>query len=81
MDRKTILIVDDDAVIRDIVKSFLIREYDILEASGYSEVINLLSQPIDLAIIDYILPDCDGFDVLKAIRKAKPALPAIIRAW
>ncbi len=77
-DRKNILLVDDDAVIRDMIKDALRREYNILEASGYQEVVKQLARPIDLALIDYVMPDCDGFEVLKAIREVKPSLPAII---
>jgi two-component system response regulator YesN len=78
MEKKSILLVDDDAVVREIIKSALINEYDVLEASSYSDVLKLLDKPIDLALIDYILLDYDGFDVLEKIREAKPALPAII---
>lgn len=78
MVRKTVLLVEDDAVIRDIIKSAFEREYDVLEASGCSEAIKLLRNHVDIALIDYMLPDGDGFDVLKAIRDKKPKLPAII---
>ncbi len=78
MNKKTILLVEDDTVVREVIKDALKREYNILEASGYSEAIKLFSYPIDLALIDYILTDSDGFEVLKAIREVKPALPAII---
>ena len=78
MNKKTILLVEDDTVVREVIKDALKREYNVLEASGYSEAIKLFSYPIDLALIDYILPDGDGFEVLKAIREVKPELPAII---
>jgi len=76
--RKTILIVEDDKLVRDILKCALEREYIILEASRYSETIEQLKNPVDLALIDYDLPDRDGFEVLNALREAIPALPAII---
>jgi len=40
------------------IKDALRREYNILEASGYQEVVKQLSRPIDLALIDYVMPDC-----------------------
>ncbi|HXX53538.1 MAG TPA: response regulator transcription factor, partial [Thermodesulfovibrionales bacterium] len=49
-----------------------------LEASKYSEAIGHLKERIDLALIDYALPDRDGFEVLRAIREVKPSLPAIM---
>jgi YesN/AraC family two-component response regulator len=76
--KKSILLVEDDAVVRDMIKFVLERKYKVLEASRYSEAVNLLKNPIDLAIIDYSLPDKDGFDVLKAVRKARPSIPVII---
>lgn len=78
MDKKSILLVEDDPIVRDIIKSALGKEYNILEASSYSETIKLIRYPIDVAIIDYILPDKDGFEVLKALREVEPSLPAII---
>jgi len=78
MEKKSILLVDDDEVVRTMIKGFLEREYNVLEASSYSEAIKLLRYPLDLALVDYILPDSDGFELLKAIRDEKLALPAII---
>jgi two-component system response regulator YesN len=78
LERKSILLVDDDEVVRTMIKGFIEREYNVLEASNYSEAVKLLRCPIDLALIDYILPDSDGFDLLKVIREEKVALPAII---
>ncbi len=75
---KTILVIDDDPHVRDILKGALEREYTVVDASNYAETKRLIRHPFDLAIIDYILPDSDGFDVLKALREAYPALPAII---
>jgi PleD family two-component response regulator len=60
--------VDDYAIIRDIIKSALAGDYRILEASNYSDVTKHLDYHIDLVIIDYILPDQNGFAVLKILR-------------
>jgi len=76
--KRSVLIVEDDASVRDILRSALEREYNVLEASGCSEAASLLGNPIDIALIDYILPDGNAFDVLKAIRKVKPELPIIV---
>jgi len=76
--KKSILIVEDDELVRDILKCAFEREYTVLEASRYSEAIKQVQNPLDLAIIDYDLPERNGFDVLDAIRETIPALPAII---
>jgi len=80
MEKKVILLVEDDSVVRDLIRGALEREYNVLEASTYSEAIKQIGNPIHLALIDYNLPDADGFHVLKAIREAKPGLPAILMA-
>lgn len=78
MFRKSLLLVDDDAVIRDVIKSALNNEYQVFEASSYVDVMKFPFQSVDLAIIDYILPDRDGFEVLQSLRERNPSLPAII---
>lgn len=75
---KSILLVEDDAVVRDLIKSALERHYHVLEAGNYSEAIDLLMKRLDLALVDYALPDRDGLEVLKAIRGVKPHLPVIL---
>ena len=78
MEKKAILLVEDDCVIRDLIRGALEQQYNVLEASTYSEAIMQMGKPIHLALIDYNLPDADGFDVLKAIREVKPEVPAIL---
>ena len=78
MDKKNILLIDDDNVVRDMIKDSLQKEYNVIEASTYTDVMELLDNHIDLALIDYVLPDADGFDVLQTLRVSKPALPAIM---
>ena len=78
MDKKNILLIDDDAVVRDMIKDSLEKEYNVIEASTYTDVMNLLDNSIDLALIDYVLPDADGFEVLQTLRASNPSLPAIM---
>jgi YesN/AraC family two-component response regulator len=78
MFRKSLLLVEDDDVIRDVIKSALNNEYQVFEASSYVDVMKFPFQSVDLAIIDYILPDRDGFEVLQSLRERNPSLPAII---
>jgi len=78
MCKKSLLLVDDDAVIRDVIKSALNNDYHVFEASTYLDVMKFPFQSVDLVIIDYILPDRDGFEVLQSLRERNPSLPAII---
>ncbi len=75
--KKTILLVEDDDIVRDMIKGALERRYNVLETSNCSEALVNLRHTFDLALIDYYLPDGDGFDVLKRIREMRPALPVI----
>ena len=78
MQKKSILLVEDDAVVRSTLREIIEMEYDVLEASNYNEAINQFNKHVDLALIDYVLPDIDGLELTKAIRKIKPLLPVII---
>ena len=74
---KTVLIVDD-SVVRCLLKDTLEEEYNVLEASTLQEVIGQITNPIDLALIEFILPDAYGSEVLKTLRKTKPEMPIIM---
>ncbi|MBI3398819.1 MAG: response regulator transcription factor [Deltaproteobacteria bacterium] len=78
MKRKNILLVDDDIVLRDLIKDALEGQCKVLTASTYAEAVNQLKNHIDLALLDYKLPDSDGLELLKTIRTERPLLPAIM---
>ncbi len=78
VDRKTILLVEDDGILRDLIKGALDLRYNVLEAPTCSEAMKKIRQPVDLALIDYSLPDGNGLDILEEIREADPALPVIM---
>lgn len=66
-----ILVVDDEPGIVNILRSNLEREgYKVLEAYDGEEALTLAStRPIDLILLDCMLPGVDGFDVCKTIRR------------
>ncbi|MDO4792565.1 MAG: response regulator [Filifactor alocis] len=77
--KHTILIVEDEKPISDIVKFNLEREgYDIVTAfdgpDGYQKG---LDENIDLILLDIMLPSMDGFEVCRKIRE-KSAVPIIM---
>ncbi len=73
-----ILIVDDDATVREVVGRYLEREgFAIAEADGGREGLRLARELNPTAItLDITMPDLDGWTVLAAI-KGDPALAAI----
>ncbi len=67
---RKILIVDDFAINRDILKAILEDEYDICEAENGKEAIaaiNKFETEIDLVLLDIIMPEMDGIEVLKVM--------------
>ncbi len=67
-----ILIADDEVRIRRLVADFLKRDgHTMLEASNGEEAIRLIEQhgEIELAILDVMMPEKDGFSVLRYIRE------------
>jgi two-component system, OmpR family, alkaline phosphatase synthesis response regulator PhoP len=75
----TILVVEDDpAIRRGLVDALAFAGYAPLQAGdGHAAVDAAASRPIDLVLLDILLPKADGFEVLTAIRAAKPSLPVI----
>ncbi|ERK28429.1 response regulator transcription factor [Clostridium intestinale] len=66
-----ILIVDDDPYIRELVKVLLKNEgFDILEASdGIEALVEIQKEKVNIAVIDIMMPNMDGWDLCKEIRK------------
>ncbi len=68
---KTILVIDDDAEIYKCIRELLERDYKVFTALSGKDGLNVLQkEKISLAILDYMLPDIDGLEVLKEIRKS-----------
>ncbi|WP_147536169.1 response regulator transcription factor [Bacillus marasmi] len=69
--KQTILIVEDEAILREIEKDYFIEAgYHVLEASDGKEAIKIFEEnEIDLIILDIMLPSLDGWSVCRRIRK------------
>ncbi len=67
-----ILIADDEAEIRELLRLYLENEqYTILEAADGEEALRLFAvNAIDLCILDVMMPKLDGFHVLKKLRES-----------
>jgi len=75
--QQTILIVDDDAGIREALFYILRRDYRVLLAEDGGDAVETAeTHRIDLAFVDVFLPTLNGFDVLE--RLAKLTVPVIM---
>ncbi len=77
---KTILIVDDEPNARTTLTDIFAEEgYDVIEAANGNKAIEALtSKKPDIIILDYLMPDMDGVEVLKKIRQIDNKIPVIM---
>src|SRR5215813_6680495 len=79
-ERPRILVVDDEASIRDLLsKTLALAEYDVDTApDGRSALERLRLYPYDLLIADLKMPGLDGLSLIREAKRLKPDLPVII---
>ena len=72
-DRRVVLMVEDDNKLREVLTKFLSRnDYEVLAAENGKVGLKLFyenSKNLDIVLLDGMLPDIDGVDVLKEIRE------------
>lgn len=80
MTPKRILVADDDPFILDLYRTALEgHQYEIESATdGQEAFLAATSKPFDLVIMDIVMPNMNGIDSIRAIRKKHPQLPIII---
>jgi len=76
---QTILIVDDEKEIRELLRLYIEKDgYSVIQAeNGLEALIQADSAQIDLAIIDIMMPELDGYGLIKALRE-RGNLPIIV---
>jgi DNA-binding response OmpR family regulator len=82
MENGYILIVDDEARMRKLIRDFLQKkEYNILEAEDGEKALEIYKEnknKINLILLDVMMPKLDGWSVLRQIREDNKAVPIVM---
>src|SRR5919197_894659 len=80
MPHGSILVIDDEEIMREILEALLTREgYQVRLASTAAEGLDLArAMPIDAAIVDVMLPGMDGIAALDELKKIDDDLPVLM---
>ena len=79
--RCTVVIVDDEEMVLTSLSSFLSleTEYQVKTFLSGKEALEFIkSNPVDLVISDYLMPEMDGLTFLAEVKKMKPEVPRIV---
>lgn len=78
--RARVLIVDDEPLMRKLVRSILVREgYSVALAPSGTEALEKLGRTaFDIVITDLSMPDYDGFSLLTTMKRTWPAVSVIV---
>lgn len=70
---KKVLIIEDDSFLQGLEAGKLKKEnYEVITASSGEEAMKKITEPnIDIILLDLILPNYDGFEILQKIRSTK----------
>lgn len=73
-----VMVVDDEAPIRQLVARVLERKGHAVAAFGSSKEALAFDGPIDVLLVDLILPDMNGRQLAELIRERYPQLPVVL---
>jgi CheY-like chemotaxis protein len=76
----TVLVVDDDDMIRDVIRSALERSgHEVLEAAEGSEALRKLKEGgVEVMIVDIMMPKKGGIETLMELRRSAPKVKSIV---
>lgn len=76
----TILVIEDDLkILRGLEMNLKFEGYGVLTATeGYEGLRKAVEDPVDLLLLDLMLPGLSGYDICRKVREKKPDLPIIM---
>jgi DNA-binding response OmpR family regulator len=86
MSKRHILAVDDEPINLALFKAFFFAQpYEVTLCSSGAKAIEMLDDPaqnIDVVVLDLMMPNVDGFDVLRAVRshETRATVPVIVQS-
>lgn len=76
---KTLLIIDDDPHLLDSLHIVFSGAYSVLTAASVAEAETVLSsEPVDVILLDVVLPGTGGIEFLQTLRTTHPDLPVVM---
>jgi DNA-binding NtrC family response regulator len=79
MERPRVLIVDDELGVRESVRMVLKDRYEVVAAASGTEAVDLITvEPVDVVLLDILMPGPDGMETLERLKQRVPGLPVIM---
>jgi two-component system, OmpR family, response regulator len=75
-----VLLVDDEPKLREsLAEGLRLEEWDVVTAENGADAMRLVrDKEFDLLVLDWMLPDFDGMEVLERVRAHAPDLPVLM---
>jgi len=79
-DRKGLLVVDDDSLVRWSIRESLRREYRVWTAESAEKALKMLDRlkHLDGLLVDVRLPGASGYDLIQRVRQIRPELKIFV---
>ncbi len=76
----TILVIEDDLkILRGLEMNLKFEGYAVLTATeGYEGLKKAIEEPVNLLLLDLMLPGLSGYDICRKVREQKPDLPIVM---
>jgi CheY-like chemotaxis protein len=79
--RRILVVEDDESLRRVITRNLEARGYDVLESETAADALTkIVEQPPDLIVLDILLPDRSGWDVLRRLERYQQRTPGGVSA-